>query len=444
MERLRACLIRELVLHFGEDVTRIDHALRVLDHAEALLAETPEADADVVRAAALMHDFGIREAERRHGRCDGPLQEEYGPALVRRALERVGLAPDKTREVCRIVARHHSPPRRARVNFRILYESDWLVNAAEIPAPASNPERVESFIRKNFRTAAGLRRARAVLLGERSIFARMGNVYELMTDERKRRAAEESYLLEMAEGARGAGGGRKRPKAATLVLDLACGTGFHSRLLGRAGYPVVGIDFSRSMLRAARGVAASGAGARSAARGLRIHYQWGDLLQPIAVAPPASLTLLLGNTLSVFQTEDDLRAVLLHAAGATCPRGIVLCQVLNYARLRSLPPAATTRHGKVNGRETVLTKSLQPLDDGTVLLTFAATQHETSRHGRSREWRTSAEATRLRCWSGDEITAAARAAGLELRALWGSMSKSPFDAHESPDCVLQFRRNAGQ
>jgi demethylmenaquinone methyltransferase/2-methoxy-6-polyprenyl-1,4-benzoquinol methylase len=38
----------------------------------------------------------------------------------------------------------------------------------------------------------------------------------------------------------------------SLVLDLACGTGDLSRELERAGYRVVGMDFSHGMLRAAR------------------------------------------------------------------------------------------------------------------------------------------------------------------------------------------------
>ena len=41
MNYLKARLLRELVRHFGQDDRRIDHALAVLSHAEALLAESP-------------------------------------------------------------------------------------------------------------------------------------------------------------------------------------------------------------------------------------------------------------------------------------------------------------------------------------------------------------------------------------------------------------------
>jgi SAM-dependent methyltransferase len=429
MDHLKAFLLRELVRHFGEDVARIDHALRVLDHAEALLAETPEADPAVVRAAAVMHDFGIREAERLHGRCDGPLQEKYGPPLARSALERIGLDPARTREVCAIVARHHSPPPRPTVNFRLLYESDWLVNASDSPALMAEAARLESFVGKNFRTPAGRRRARAVLLREESLFARMGNVYRLMIDERRRRAVEGPYLLEIAEEARRAGASRKRPIASTLVLDLACGTGFHSRLLARAGYPVVAVDFSRSMLAEARRAHAQGAAV----------YRWGDLLKPLEVERPACLTLLLGNTLGLFQDTNQLDTVLRNAAQATRPGGIVLCQTLNWSRLRGRDPSVVSRRGRVEGRETVLTKSLY-MDEargGGVVLTFTASKRDEK--GR---WQTHAESTLLRPWTPKEIEARAARAGLVLEALAGSMKKDRFDLNTSADCVFRFRRAA--
>jgi len=299
-------------------------------------------------------------------------------------------------------------------------------------------------------------RKRALRAEEDLIFASMGNVYKLMIDEGKRRAAEEAYLLELADEARRVGGARqsggarrsgaeresdaahRRPRATTRVLDLGCGTGFHARLLARAGYPVVGVDLSPSMLAEARRTSSRGDsrnGSRGRLRGGDIVYQLGDLLDPIAIARPASLTLLLGNTLSVFETREKLRAALRNAAAATRPGGIVVCQILNYARVLCLPPAAITRHGRVGGHETVLTKSLQPLDDGAVLLTFTASQP-----GENGEWRTRAESARLRAWRPKEIVETARAAGLELQAKWGSMGKDSFDPRRSGDSVLQFRK----
>lgn len=438
MQYLKAALLQELIFHFTSDTPRIDHALQVTGHAEALLAETPQADPEVVLAAAVMHDFGIREAERLHGRNDGPMQEKYGPPLVHAALKRIGMSPSKIREVCAIVARHHSPPRNPSINFLLLYESDWLVNLTDFPKILSDRDRLDAFIQKNFHTPAGKSRARQIFLGEDSIFAHMGNVYALMIDEEKRRAVEEPYLLALAEEARRAASPRKRTKNATRILDLACGTGFHARLMAQAGYPVTAIDFSHSMLTEARKRDCQG-----------ITYLWGDLLKPLPLKNPAPLTLILGNTLSVFGEIKQLRTVLQNAATATRPGGIVLCQILNYARFAQcgisqcgtgalagrFPPPPITKSGLVDGRNTILTKSLQMVDEKEVLLTFTASQQE----AQAGEWRTTAQSTLLHAWDLKEIKSAARRAKLEPRQVWGSLKRENFDEESSPDLVIEFQ-----
>ena len=311
------------------------------------------------------------------------------------------------------------PPRNPSASFRILYESDWLVNAEDFPGLLADSEKTERFIGKNFATEAGIRRARRLFLNDDSLFARMGNVYKLMIDEGKRAAVEQPYLAEMAEAAR-----RKRPKASAWVLDLACGTGFHSRLLAGEGYPVIGIDASRSMLAAAERVESAG----------RIQYREGDLLKPLPLDKEASLVLLLGNTLSLFSSRDQVETVLGHAAKATGKGGILLVQILNYRRLSA---SAVTKHGIVDGRETILTKSLQTTNDGRVALAFTASQKSPAG-----EWRTESESTLLQPWACKDIERAAKKVGFALKALRGSMRKSEFDAENSADCVFQFVRSS--
>jgi len=65
---------------FGEDQKRIDHALSVLSFAEQILNDEP-GDREVVVAAALLHDIGIHEAERKYGSSAGRYQEIEGPPI---------------------------------------------------------------------------------------------------------------------------------------------------------------------------------------------------------------------------------------------------------------------------------------------------------------------------------------------------------------------------
>ena len=70
-------LIKEMRKVFGDDERRVRHAYRVLDFAEQIL-KGEQADPLVVRAAAVLHDIGIHEAERKHGSAAGKYQEMEG------------------------------------------------------------------------------------------------------------------------------------------------------------------------------------------------------------------------------------------------------------------------------------------------------------------------------------------------------------------------------
>ena len=74
-------LINEMESIFGDDQKRIMHALLVLNYAEKIQAATG-GDPLVVRAAAILHDIGIHEAEKKHGSAAGKYQEIEGPAIA--------------------------------------------------------------------------------------------------------------------------------------------------------------------------------------------------------------------------------------------------------------------------------------------------------------------------------------------------------------------------
>ncbi|KKM04295.1 hypothetical protein LCGC14_1765640, partial [marine sediment metagenome] len=68
---------------FGDDRKRIKHALLVFDQARKIFIRE-EGDPGVVTAAALLHDIGIKEAERKHGSSEAHFKEIEGPPIARR------------------------------------------------------------------------------------------------------------------------------------------------------------------------------------------------------------------------------------------------------------------------------------------------------------------------------------------------------------------------
>lgn len=131
MECLRARLTRVLVGYFGGDDRRIEHALRVLHHAETISADRPSCDAEIVIACALLHDVGIKVSEEKHGYNNGRTQEEYGPPAAEALLESIGFPRAKIGIVKDIIGNHHSPPRFDYPELLVLKEADLIVNRDE-------------------------------------------------------------------------------------------------------------------------------------------------------------------------------------------------------------------------------------------------------------------------------------------------------------------------
>jgi hypothetical protein len=156
-------LIKAVKEEFGEDQKRISHALRVLDHAEDIMREEGGAPGVVV-AAALLHDIGIQEAERKHGSPSPKYQEKEGPPVARRILEEVEFRPDAIDQICRIVGSHHSGGEVDSLEFRIVWDADWLVNLPQQYPDADRQKRAQ-LIERVFRTETGRRKARQRFLG---------------------------------------------------------------------------------------------------------------------------------------------------------------------------------------------------------------------------------------------------------------------------------------
>lgn len=148
--------------YFGNDAKRIDHALRVTAFA-AQLMDQEAADPELVMATALLHDIGIREAERKYGSSAGNLQEIEGPPVAREILARFGYAEPFISEVCAIIASHHSPGEVNSDNFRVIWDADWLVNLGD-ECDLSEKEKLKNIIKKTFMTATGRMMAKQIYL----------------------------------------------------------------------------------------------------------------------------------------------------------------------------------------------------------------------------------------------------------------------------------------
>jgi acetylornithine deacetylase/succinyl-diaminopimelate desuccinylase-like protein len=150
---------------FAETSGMVAHTMNVYRHAMDIHRQEG-GDPEIVAASALLHDIGIPRAREVHGSSAGRFQEMEGPPICGEILTRLAFPQRKTDHVCGIVANHHTahdPEIVSTLEFRILWDADWLVNFPGRHRNATVQEKEEA-IQEIFRTTRGKLLARQLFL----------------------------------------------------------------------------------------------------------------------------------------------------------------------------------------------------------------------------------------------------------------------------------------
>lgn len=78
-----------------------------------------------------MHDIGIKISEEKYGSSAGKYQELEGPALAEKLLRQLNVENNIIERVCFLVGHHHTYNAVDGIDYQILIEADFLVNAYE-------------------------------------------------------------------------------------------------------------------------------------------------------------------------------------------------------------------------------------------------------------------------------------------------------------------------
>lgn len=132
-------VLNKMILYFGSDSVRIHHAMKVYCFAGALWEEEARAEGfadsderrDTLLLAAILHDIGIHEAERKYNSSAGKFQEIEGPSIAEQILLECDVDPRLIARVCYLVGHHHTYGLIDDLDFQILVEADLFVNLEE-------------------------------------------------------------------------------------------------------------------------------------------------------------------------------------------------------------------------------------------------------------------------------------------------------------------------
>lgn len=145
-----ASIMQKMIAYSEGSLHDINHFLKVHSYAGTIgKLEGLDADTQIVlEAAAIVHDIACPMLRNQYGTANGKLQEKEGMPLARNLLQNTGLTEEQIDRVVFLVGHHHSPEQIQGMDYQILIEADYLVNADESHYSRENIQSVYDAIYK--------------------------------------------------------------------------------------------------------------------------------------------------------------------------------------------------------------------------------------------------------------------------------------------------------
>ena len=152
---ITASLTQKMIRFYQGSLHDINHFLKVTAFARTigLQEQLDERTQLTLELTAIVHDIACPLCREKYGRASGDLQEQESEALLRPFLAEFNLDEEMRERVIHLVTHHHTYTGVDGMDWQILLEADFLVNACE---GNMTREAIESFRDKVFCTATGI------------------------------------------------------------------------------------------------------------------------------------------------------------------------------------------------------------------------------------------------------------------------------------------------
>ncbi len=146
--------IEKMIFFYEGNTHDIEHFLKVWGYAKTIgeLEGIDVSTQETLELAAIVHDIACPLCRKKYGNTAGPHQQEEGMPLARRFFEEFHLPETQLERICYLVGHHHTFQGIEGMDYQILVEADFLVNASESHL---SPKAIENFGREVFLTESG-------------------------------------------------------------------------------------------------------------------------------------------------------------------------------------------------------------------------------------------------------------------------------------------------
>lgn len=149
-----ASTIEKMIRFYHGNIHDVSHFLKVYALAKAIgeLEGLAPPMQETLELAAIVHDIACPLCREKYGNTNGKKQELESPPLVEDFFADLPVAPETVQRISWIVAHHHTYGLSDDLDYRILLEADYLVNAGE---SGYSTESAQSALHKVFKTKTG-------------------------------------------------------------------------------------------------------------------------------------------------------------------------------------------------------------------------------------------------------------------------------------------------
>lgn len=154
-------VVKKMIAYSNGNLHDINHFLKVYAYAGTIgkcekLDENTQA---VLETAAILHDIACPLCREKYGSTNGEYQEKEGALLAADFLKDSGFPKDFIARVVYLVGHHHTLHNIDGIDYQILIEADYLVNADE---GRYTMENIQNVYRRVFRTETGKELLRSI------------------------------------------------------------------------------------------------------------------------------------------------------------------------------------------------------------------------------------------------------------------------------------------
>ena len=156
-------MISKMIAQAGGNKHDIAHFLKVYTYAR-LIGEKEQLDVrmqETLEITAVIHDIACPLCREKYGNTSGKHQEEESAPLVAEFFKDVPAGELDVERITWLVTHHHTYTNVEGMDYQILLEADFLVNAGE---SEYSKQAIENFCRKVFRTEAGTHLLKSMFL----------------------------------------------------------------------------------------------------------------------------------------------------------------------------------------------------------------------------------------------------------------------------------------